>query len=109
LLAADRRAGSCRHYLQVRRNRAGGPALLIAARANENPGRSSGVFVFSQRGSSRDAGLLEAGHFRAEVVKPLDDLRVTPTPLAFKAKIAIAERAGERDRADIRNGLELRR
>src|SRR5215218_1138300 len=44
---------------------------------------------------------LEGRHAFREIVEPGDELRVVVAPLALEAQVEIAERAGERDMADV--------
>src|SRR3954470_10424859 len=57
----------------------------------------------------RHLGLGEGRHLCRKAVKPGDELGMRRPPVAAEAKIAVAEKTGERDLADIRDRVERRR
>src|SRR5687767_10431224 len=57
----------------------------------------------------RHLGFGKGRHFRREAVEPGHEPGMRRPPVAGKAEIAVAEKAGERELADVRDRIERRR
>src|SRR5262245_42198271 len=80
----------------------------IGSRPGSGPPARS-LALLRRRRSGGDAGAPECRDARRERVVPLRQPLVALAPFAAEAQVLVAERTGERDLPDIRNGGERRR
>src|SRR6185436_18161421 len=86
------------------------PSIDTARQGPATMSRRDGIArtVFTDRAPKarwlrRHLGLGERRHFRGEAVEPDDELRMRRPPVAGEAQIAVAEKARERELADVRD------
>src|SRR5262245_21896917 len=63
--------------------------------------------IFPRSGRHSVGG--EGGYARGEGVKPGNEPRIVGAPAPVESQVLITERAGERDLADLRRAVEIRR